>query len=512
MEKGTLEKRWSTLDGKKGDLHDRSEKYSMWTLPYLYPETGTENEELETDLDSIGARAVNHLSNKLTNTLFPAYKSFMRLELEEDVRAQMVESGVPEDLIDKSLIRGEKTAIRSLDKMGHRNSATEAAKYLIVTGNALMYYPEDAESQVYSTRDFCVLRDLSGNVLEILTVDTKAFETFDESVQEELKAGGRKDKTYEEGTDVHLYTQIKLNGDTKKFEVKQAADMIMLEGNSNTYAPKDLPWKVLSWNRVRGEDYGRGMVEDYRGAFGAIEVLSRALMEGVVTAATLKFLVNPSSVIDVVELNNSANGTFHAGRDGDITTINSDKHLDFQQVKLVLEDYQRQIAQAFLLNSSVTRDAERVTAEEIREQAQELEMAFGGIYSRFTRDWQMPLAMLLLSRQNIKINDQVIYPVIVTGLDTLTRLGDLDNFRMFVNDLAMVGGLPPEIAMYVKKGQLITWIGNNRGLDYDSFIKTEEEVAGEQEAQMQAQKDLMAEETGNDLAKSAGQELVKQDV
>jgi hypothetical protein len=504
-----LDKRWSSLESRKGTLHERNERYSRWTLPYLYPINQEGAEELDTDLDSIGARATNHLGNKLVETLFPSYRPFIKLELDDDLLTDLEQAGVPLADIDKALVRGEKRSIKQLDKMGHRTAATTACKYLVVTGNALMYYP-DGKAQVYNTRDYCVVRDLSGTVIEIITRDCKAFETFKQEVQDKLRQSSD-NKDYESETKVTLYTQIKLE-DNGKFHVKQAADKVSLDTPDNQYARKDLPWIPLSWNLVRGEDYGRGMVEDYRGAFAACDVLSQALIEGVISAATLKFLVNPASMVDVAEMNKSPNGSYHSGRDGDVTAVKSDKHLDFQQVRQVLEDYHRQIGQAFLLHSEVTRDAERVTTVEIRKDAQELEMAFGGIYSRFTEDWQEPVAGILLSRQNIQLGDDTIYPTIVTGLDTLSRMGDLDNYRMFVDDLSMVNALPEAVQAYLKINPLMTWVGNNRGVDYSKFVKTEEEVQQEMAEQQQQQQQLMEAEAAASMAADAGTEIAKQEI
>lgn len=509
MEDSLTQKRWETLEAKKGSLHERNEKYARWTLPYLYPLLEQSEDELDTDLDSVGARAVNHLSNKLTETLFPSYRSFVRLELADEVRAEFEAADVPMSEVDQALVKGEKKVLRSLDKMGHRTAATLASKYLIVTGNALMYYP-DGKTQVYNTRDYCIMRDLSGNVIEIMTRDMKAFETFDDAVKEKLR-GSDRSKDYEDGSDVTLYTRIRLE-DNGKYKVSQAADMVELDINDNEYAKKDLPWVPLTWNLVRGEDYGRGMVEDYRGAFGASDVLSQALIEGVIGAAALKFLVKPDSVVDVSEMNKAPNGSYHSGRDGDVVAVKSDKHLDFQQVRVVLEDYHRQIGQAFLLNSEVTRNAERVTAEEIRKDAQELEMSFGGIYSRFTEDWQEPVARLVLARQDITVGEDTIFPVIVTGLDTLSRMGDIDNYRMFMDDLSMVNTMPETLQQYLKFGELLTWVGNNRGLDYSKFLKTDDEVAQERQQAMQEQQAMQMAETGNELVKDAGKEIAKQEL
>ena len=195
----------------------------------------------------------------------------------------------------------------------------------------------------------------------------------------------------------------------------------------------------------------------------------------------------------------------------DVVTIKCDKHMDFEQVREVLEEYKRQLAQSFLLNSAVTRDAERVTAEEIRYQAQELETAYGGVYSRFTDEWQTPLASLLLKREQINISDETIYPVIVTGLDTLSRLGDLDNYRMFMADCQAVAAMPEPMQKYLNIPGLISFLGTNRGVDYSQFILSSDQVRAQDQEMMDQQKQMMAAETGNEVVREGAKEIMKQD-
>ena len=513
LNKDALDHRWTTLDGRKGDLHDRNEKYARWTLPYVYPDENSKEQELATDKDSIGARAVNHLSNRVVDIMFPASRPFLRLELDEAASAELQSAGVPLEEVDKSLIKAEKRSVRDLDAMGHRNAATLAVKYAIITGNGLMYYPEGKrhKAQVYNTRDYCVVRDVSGTVIELITRDCKVFETLSEDVQSQLVASD-KVKKYDDDSKVSLYTSIKLDETSSKFKVRQAADKVELTINDNTYAREDLPWIPLTWNLVRGEDYGRGMVEDYRGAFGAISVLSQALLEGIIAAAEVKFLVNPASIVDIKALNQSANGTYHSGREGDVVSVKSDKHLDMQAVSQAIENYTRQISQAFLLNSGSTRDAERVTAEEIRADARELETSFGGIYSRFTEDWQKPVAVLLLKRQKIQLGEDTIFPTIVTGLDTLSRLGDLDNYRLFMQDLSLVASIPEPMQAVLDIQGLMIFVGNNRGLDYSKFVKSREVVQAEQEAAQQQLQQQQQAETAGQLAQDVGKEVAKKEL
>lgn len=514
----TLHQRWQTLENKKTAMYRRCEDYALWTLPYVFPILGTKDTEQQGAVDSTGARAVNNLSNKLVMTLFQPYSPFFRLNVASDVINDLnreAEEGQDEDAkavldnLDKTLAQAEKDAMRILDYNRFRTEATMVAKALIVTGNSLMYYPEgDGRVQSYGLRDYCVVRDLAGTVIEILTRDKKAFATFPEEVQKQIREAG-KGKKYKDTSDVTIYTQVVFKEDGK-YHMTQAADEFMLDSTA-TWTPEDLPYIVLTWNLVRGEDYGRGLVEDYAGSFHALFVLNNALVDMVGIAADIKFLVDPASVLDVKLLNDSESGTYHTGKEGDITTPQLNKQFDMQFVMSAIERFQQQIGQAFLLNSSVVRDAERVTQEEIRFVAQELEVSHGGIYSRFAEEWQLRLAILLLRRLNFKIGkNKTIYPQIITGLDSLSRAGDLDNLRMFISDLQTLEAVPEEIRAVIDPLRFAAYIGVRRGVDYEKFTKTQAQMQADQQAQLAAQQQAMDMQAQANISEEAGKEAVRQ--
>jgi hypothetical protein len=135
---------------------------------------------------------------------------------------------------------------------------------------------------------------------------------------------------------------------------------------------------------------------------------------------------------------------------------------------------ERRIAAAFLLNNSVTRDAERVTAEEIRMQAQELEGSYGGVYSRLATELQLPLAKRLLKKFDPLLKD--VEPVIVTGLDSLSRNSELDRTRAFFNDLVQLSDVPEEVALRIDYGKLIAMLGAGHGITYTNLLKSEDDV------------------------------------
>src|SRR5690606_39318157 len=96
----------------------------------------------------------------------------------------------------------------------------------------------------------------------------------------------------------------------------------------------------------------------------------------------------------------------------------------------------------FRSNSAMTRDAERVTAEEIRMTAMELETSFGGTYTALAGNFQTPLANWLLEKVDTKIDGKDFRVVVITGLDALSRNGELENLRLVFEDLAALQAAP----------------------------------------------------------------------
>lgn len=515
-----LADRWATLNGKKGDMLRRCEDYSMWTLPYIFPLTSSKHTELQGAIGSVGARAVNHLSNKIILTLFQPAQPFFRLMVSNDVIADLSEEAKQGDQdaqevlnkLDKILSDAEKDAMRELDYNKYRTEATNVAKNLIITGNALIYHPEDGSRvQSYNLRDYCIVRDLSGHVIEIMTRDTKDLFTFSPEVQEVLRnAKGNKKKYDKDNCQVTLYTRLCLENDGK-FHLTQDADDIKLD-STGAWPKEELPWIPLTWNLIRGEDYGRGLVEDYAGTFHALYVLNNALVDAVGIAADIKFLVNPASVLDVKVLNESDSGSYHSGKEGDVTTVQLDKQIDLAIVESAVERFTREIAQAFLLNSAITRDAERVTAEEIRYNATELEMSHGGIYSRFAEEWQYPTAALMLKRVNINIGKgRTVYPQIITGLDSLSRAGDLDNLRMWVSDLTLLNEVPDALIAVIDPAKFAQYAGVRRGVDYEKILKSQPQMEEEAQQAAQAQTDMINAEAAPKIAGEVAKAAIKEE-
>lgn len=509
-EKKNLAKRFQDLHQKKNTILRRCEDYADWTLPGIFPKLGTTGSiEQSQSVESLGARGVNHLSNRLILTLFQPSQPFFRLQVSSKQIRQLQTAAQQgnEDAkfllenLDTILAESEKEALSLLDYTRYRTEATTATKLLIITGNALMYHPKGKGSaQVYNLRDYCVVRDLSGNVIEIITRDCKAYSTFSDAIKKQLMASKDKEN-YEAETDVTIYTCLRLEDDGK-FHMTQGADNIMLD-STGIWPVEELPWIPLTWNLLRGEDYGRGLVEDYAGTFHALNVLTHAEVQTVAVMADLKFGVDPASVVDIDELNKSESGSYHMMKRDDVFAIEVDKRLDLQTVSVLIDRLEKQLMAAFLLNSAVQRDAERVTAEEIRYVAQELETAYGGIYSRFAEEWQLRTAVLLLKQIKMEIG-QDVFPQIITGLDSLSNAGEMNNMELFLRDLSLLNNIPEEFRAVIDPRAYAMYSAVRRGVEYQKILKSPEQIQAEQQQMMQMQQQQMAAQASANVAESAG--------
>lgn len=508
-----LRKLWEKLYTVKQPLEQKYEKYAKWTLPYLYSPVISASDDLKIAPDSTGAQCVNNLANKLVFALFNPSNPFFRSRIDNTdleilkEKAEKQEDGAAAILneLDKTLSKIEKKSMSLLDAAGFRTEAVTVAKQLIVLGNSLLYFPEKGKMQVYHAKDWVIRRDIEGNIIEFMTKDCKDLKAFDQKIQDALTEAKKKKKK-----DVTLYTHICLNDDGK-YVLRQAVEDVELEV-TGLWAKDDLPWIPLAWNLIRGEDYGRGLVEDYSGTFNGVEVLTNTLVTLIGLSADIKILVNPGCQTDVKEFNNSAPGTYLVGQEGDITYTQIDKQADIAAVGSAIETYKRQLAQAFLLNSSVIRDAERVTAEEVRFMVQELEMAHGGIYSRFSDEWQKPLARLLIARVDENLKDiQGLQLVIVTGMDALSRSGDLENLRMFISDLTLLQNVPDEIRAVIHPLRFAQYIATRRGVEYDLILKSSTEIAQEQQQAQAQQAAMIEQDAAGKVAVEAGKAAVQQE-
>jgi hypothetical protein len=327
-----------------------------------------------------------------------------------------------------------------------------------------------------------------GNVTHIAIKETVAPMMLPESVREEVYR-------QEKENSCDLYTSVVREGN--EFVVQQDVKGIVIEESKGRYPIEKTPFLPLRYTRIDGEDYGRGFVEEYIGDLKSLESLTKAIVEGSAAAAKVLFMVNPNGTTRAKTLSESPNGAIVQGSDGDVSVLQLNKFNDFRTAQGVMNGISDRLSQAFLLNSGVVRDAERVTAEEIRMLSQELEAALGGLYSLLSQEFQMPVVTRLMARMGKegrlpKLPKDIVKPTIVTGVEALGRGNDLQKLDLFLAGANQIVG-PQAVAEYVNVSDYFKRRATALGIETEGLIKTEEEI---QQAMQQAQQQEMMMKLG----------------
>lgn len=504
MERITAKSRYASLEQFRTSSLHRAREAATLTIPSLFPPEGTtDSSKLPTPYQSIGARGVNNLSSKFLLTLLPPNEPFFKLLIDDYTLEELSqEEGVKAE-VESALGKIERSVMAEFERVAARPVLSEALKQLVIAGNILLFM-HDGVFKAFRLDKYVVKRDPAGNVLEAIVKEVVAPSVLPEVHQDLIKKASESDQKT-----VDLYTHIKrVDG---KWKIYQEVEDEIVEGTEGSYPLGANPWIALRLNRVDGEDYGRGYVEEYIGDLRSAEGLQRAIVEGAAAAAKLLVLVDPNGVTDKKVITTAPNGAVRSGREGDITFMQTNKAGDFRVALESLNDIIQRLSLAFLMNSSIQRNGERVTAEEIRYMAGELEDALGGTYSILSQELQQPLVATVMhdltKRKRIPaLPKGVVTPSITTGIDALGRGHDLNKLDAFLAGAQQVLG-PEIVKEYVDVHDYLTRRATALGINAEGLVKTADQLAQERDAELERQQGAGLNEqmvsTGGKIAEEA---------
>jgi hypothetical protein len=475
---------WTRLDGGRQSMMRRLEKLAAYTLPHLLlPDGWDANQDgITHDFQSFGAQCVNHLATKLMLSMFAPTRPFMRLDPSPDLKRELQAARIPLEDVQNVLAQGERQAVKELDSMAARPKLFDLFKQLIALGNSLLILPEEAtsdEPRVLNLRRFVVKRSLDSLLHTLVVREQVKKDELSPEVQALIPQK-------EDHAMCEFFIMVCRTGKTS-YEVTEWIDDKKIDGKTKTYEYQDLPYRVIAWNLADYADYGTGLCEEYMGALAALSTVSAANIKAAVLASEFRWLANPAGMTRPEDFENSENGACLPGMEGDLVLIQAAAEVSASvniNSKLI-QDYTNVLGRGFLMAGAVTRDAERVTAEEIRMIATELETGLGGAYSRLAVDVQLPLARYLLKRIKLEIKGDAIQPTIVTGLDALSRNGDLEALKAYISDVATITSLPPQVLAYLPLETILRDLATGRGLDGKRYAKSAQDAAATQQQEDQ---------------------------
>lgn len=482
----TAESRYIELATLRDPFLVRARACAELTVPHLMPPDGhNANAQLLTPYQSVGARGLNNLAVRMLLALLPPNSPFFKLQIDDFVLSELTGSDKMRGEMEEALSSIERAVQGEIETTAIRVPAFEVMKQLLNSGNVLIHFPKNGGLRAFRLDTYVVKRDPFGNPLEIILKESVSPMVLPEDVRRLVAAD---DKEHAEAVQtVDLYTFIQRKPD--KWVVWQEIKGHRIGSSFGTYPLDRCPWLALRFTRIDGEDYGRSYVEQYIGDLLSLEGLTKSIVEGSAAAAKVLFLIKPNSTTRARTLSKLNNGGIGEGDANDVTTLQMQKYNDFRVAFDTITRIEQRLEFAFLLTSAIQRSGERVTAEEIRRVASDLEVALGGVYALLSQEFQLPLVSLLMARMQQdrrlpKLPKDKIKPSIVTGLEALGRGNDNERIVGFINDL---GPFKELVLPYVNIGTLAKRLAASRQIDIKDFVKSEEDVAAEKQQQIMQQ-------------------------
>jgi len=482
LDKSLVESQYTKMEVDREQYLERAREVAKLTIPHLYPPRGAnEATEYPTPYQSVGSRGVTNLASKLMLALFPPQAPFFRLDVDELVYKQIEGDPNQKATIEQGLAKIEKAVMDSIESNNDRVAVYEALKHLIVSGNVLLKMSEDG-LRTYPLNNYVVKRDPQGKILKIIIKEGISPNTLSEKLRRNIG-----DKINDENKSLHLYTCV--YREKKRFYVHQ--EIAKQKVFEKYYDLDKLPFIALRFNRIDGMNYGRGHCETFEGDLRSLEGLTRAILEGSSASSKMLFMISPNGSTRASSIAKAPNGAIIEGNAQDVSVLQANKFADFRVGYEMMGRIEQRLQFAFLLNASVQRQAERVTATEVQLVANELNDALGGVYGILTTEFQLPYIntkLNMLKEQKLLPNlpKELVKTKIIVGMEALGRASDRLRLLQFMSDLANTLGAE-RLAQYINLDDAIKKFAVANGIDTGGLIKSQEQIQQEAQAQQQQQ-------------------------
>lgn len=496
--------RYDALATNRSPYLQRARECSLYTIPTLVPPDGANaSTRYSTPYQSLGARGVNNLASKLLLALFPPNSPFFRLAVDDYQLEKIAQREGARADVEEALNKMERAVMTEIETTPTRAPIFEGLKHLLVAGNVLEFLLPTGGVKSFRLDQYVCKRDPSGNVLELLTREcVSPFEIPKEHREGLLGLTNKNGKPWSPEDSVEVYTWVKRTD--AGWTVHQEVNGKIVPGSKGSYPLDKSPWIPLRFIAVSGEDYGRGFVEEYLGDLLSLEGLMKAIVQASAAAAKVLFMVKPNSTTKMKDIVDAESGAVIAGNAEDVTVLQMEKYADLKVTLETIKGLESRLAFAFLLNTAIQRDGERVTAEEIRFMANELETGLGGAYSTLSQELQLPfVARKMFTMEQAKklpvLPKGIVRPMITTGIEAIGRGQDVTKLRELIGDLQPLG--PEIIGQWLNVGDFIKRCATARGIDQKGLVRSQDEV---DQQQKQAQMQEMIHKLGPNVINQAG--------
>lgn len=484
------------------------ETYARWTTASVFP-TYMEKTELEgnditeRDYQSTGAILVNNLASKLVQYLFPVSASFFRLKETDKLKKFLRETSSESTDVSQEIANLERLASERLFMNEGYAQLHQLMRILIVTGNALIYR-NNGKLTVYSPRNFVVLRDASGTVLDCILKEQVVFSRL----PLEAKLLFRADK--KEFDTLNLFTRIKLiseEGKPDRYLVYQEIEDKAF-GDKTFYHKNLCPYIPVVWDLVNSDSYGHGLVAEYAGDFARLSMLSEASAKYQLDACKVVNLVKPGATADIDALASASCGEYVSANPEEVVKSETGDAAFINAIDGIIMRLVNSLSIAFMYSANV-RDAERVTAAEIRMKVAEVDKTLGGVYSKLSEQLHPAFAYLLCGEIAPKFGAAIASGALkidlLIGTAALGRTGDVERLLQSMQVLGAIVPAAQQVSPRFSTEKIVDMVLLSNNIDTRTVMKSEEEIRAEQQQiQSQMQQLQQPQATGDAVGQLIG--------
>ena len=522
-DKRTIASMWATDDADRKEGLDRARYCASLSKPWvLPPDDQNKDGKLPETFTSLITRGCTNLAGRMLLALYPPSVPWFRLKpaskwlydtnIAPETLQQLQQELMMHELI--MLTRLEQADVPSeasnRRKAGFRTRKRMVIDQLLVTGDCLERLTDEYRIQVYRRDQYVTRRDNTGDVVYHIIKESIDPLSLTEKQRElaELKTEELVQKPHSDRMK-DMYTHVCWQPLSKVWLVRQEIERKII----NESQEKVSQFISTSFELAPGENYGRGWVELNLGDARTYNELQERLLDFAATASKQLFAIDYNSQVRPRDLAKDTGEVFQArvqgGQVQDVSCLKVDKLSDFNVVYQTAQTKRSDLAAAMLMETEVTPRGDRVTATQVNQVAAELQGALGGLFAPIADSQQTPLVERLLHQ----MRKDALLPSLppgsieieaVTGLPALSREYDQQNL---LGVMQVLGQFGPEVMGRINMSTLIDVMFRQANVYHPGLVKSEEDLATEQQAAMQQQ---MAMAGGEEAIRTGGAVIEQQ--
>ena len=237
-------KRYDKLVTARNNYLNRAEEAARLTIPQLYTGNKSDDDNMgntyANPYQSLGARGVNNLANKIVLTLFPPATAFFKMGI-SPITLKNMNKGEGE--IDQALQVLEKSIVNEMETSQLRSALVDLLKQGIVGGSALLHIPMKDDPKVISMEHFGIKRTKSKTILELIIKERLVYSELDKDSKAEVEESDEfKEDHKTDKKPMDVYTVV-IRQDDGMYKEHQEILGLKMTGTEGTYKADDMPYK-----------------------------------------------------------------------------------------------------------------------------------------------------------------------------------------------------------------------------------------------------------------------------